>query len=450
MTPAFLLAASTGDGPVPEHVLNAFLQQRLAAAPQVRRLVVGFSGGLDSGVLLHALAGLAPALDREAAAVHVHHGLSPHPDAWVAHAEAVCRTLGRALTVQHVTVPAQPSLEAAARAARRAAFAAVLQPGDALLLAQHRDDQAETLLLRLFRGAGVSGRGAMRAVADMPCTGGGRVPLWRPLLDLPRAQLAAYARDHGMSWVEDESNADVRHARNFLRNDVLPVLHTRWPSLTETLAATARRMQEADALLEALAVADLADCVDAGQRLAIAGLQALPPPRQRLLLRCWLHRQGFAFPGEGTLARILDEVIPARPDAAPRLAWSEGEIRRYRGDLYALRPRPPVAPDWQCRWQAEMPLLLPDGRGLRALNAGAGSIFNVRFRRGGEELRRGGHRRELRILLQDAGIPPWEREHLPLLFDAAGSELLAVAGTALRADGLAPDLSFRLESHPAP
>lgn len=448
MTPAFLLAASTGDGPLPEQVLNAFLQQRLAAAPEVRRLVVGFSGGLDSSVLLHALARLA--MDREVMAVHVHHGLSPHADAWVEQAQAVCRALGVALRVQHVTVPAQASLEAAARAARRTAFAAVLRPGDALLLAQHRDDQAETVLLRLFRGAGVTGLGAMRAEADVPCAGGGRVPLWRPLLELSRVQLAAYARDHGVPWVEDESNADVRHARNFLRNEVLPVLHTRWPSLAETLAATARRMQEADALLEALAVADLAACVDAGQRLAIAGLQALPPPRQRLLLRCWLHRQGFAFPGEGTLARILDEVIPARPDAAPRLVWSEGEIRRYRGGLYALRPRPPVASDWQCRWQAEMPLLLPDGRCLRAVNAGADSIFNVRFRRGGEELRRGGHRRELRILLQDAGIPPWERAHLPLLFDAGGTELLAVAGTELRADALAPALIFHLEPHPAP
>jgi tRNA(Ile)-lysidine synthase len=448
MTPAFLLAASMGDGPLPEHVLDAFLQEQLAVAPDVRRLVVGFSGGLDSSVLLHALAGLA--VDREVMAVHVHHGLSPHADTWVAHAEAVCRALGVALRVQHVTVPAQASLEAAARAARRAAFAAVLRPGDALLLAQHRDDQAETLLLRLFRGAGVTGLGAMRAVTDVPCADGGRVPLWRPLLELPRAQLAAYARDHGVSWVEDESNADVRHARNFLRNDVLPLLHARWPSLPETLAATARRMQEADALLEALALADLADCVDAGQRLAIAGLQALPPPRQRLLLRGWLHRQGFAFPGEGTLARILEEVVRARPDAAPRLVWSEGEIRRYRGGLHALRPRPPVALDWQCRWQAETPLPLPDGRCLRAVNAGADSIFHVRFRRGGEVLRRGGHRRELRILLQDAGIPPWEREHLPLLFNATGTELLAVAGTELRAEALAPELSFRLEPRPVP
>lgn len=434
---------------MPEQTLTTFLREHLADVAGARRLVVGFSGGLDSTVLLHALTRVAPALGRDVAAIHVHHGLSPNADAWAAHAAAVCAALQVPLLAERVAVAAAgEGLEAAARSARRVAYARSLQETDVLLLAQHRGDQAETLLFRLFRGAGVTGLGAMRPAGVLLRGARPALPLWRPFLGLARETLRQYADARGLQWMEDESNADVRFARNFLRRDILPRLHAHWPGVESTLAATALRMQEAEHLLDALATELAVTAVDARQRLLIPFVLTLSPARQHLLLRYWLRQQGFLPPDEAVPARVVSEVMQARTDALPCVAWQGVEIRRYREHLYAVRPLPVVDAEWHCTWDAAQPLALPDGR-LLATTGGApalpdGAHYIVRFRRGGERFRPAGrvHSRELKTLLQEMAVPPWQRARLPLVF--AGEELVGVPLPGLRSAAL-PDVDFRLD-----
>lgn len=411
---------------MPEQALKEFLHVQLAAEFGIRRLVCGYSGGLDSTVLLHGLVREAAAFGLPVLAVHVHHGLSPNADAWAEHAAEVCKKLGIALQVQRVVVSQEGSLEAAARDARRQAFAAVLQAGDALLLAQHQDDQAETLLFRLLRGSGVTGLGAMQAVSRFPLAQAS-VPLWRPLLGVSRQQLESAARAAGLSWVEDESNQDEKLARNFLRHRILPLLLARWPAVAATFAATAQRMQEADALLNELAEELAQEAIDARQRLGISVMQSLSAPKQRLLLRYWLRQQGFLLPDEALLQAIIDEILPASEDATPMLALRGVQIRRYREHLYAMTPLSSLSPGWEQCWDGLQPLPLPDGRVLRMESAP--ELLRVSYRRGGERLRPAGQlqSRELKTLFQENAVPPWERERLPLLW--RGDELVAVAGT---------------------
>lgn len=419
---------------MPAQTLNAFLTRELASGSGsgVRRLVLGFSGGLDSTVLLHALAQACPDFSLPVLAVHVHHGLSPHADDWVQHAQSVCAELGIPLQVCRVQVLPQGSVETAARTARHAAFARVLQEGDALMLAQHQDDQAETLIFRLLRGAGVRGLAGMAAVSRFPLAPGVFVPQWRPLLGLSRQALQQWAEARGLRWIEDESNQDTRHARNFLRHEVMPLLRTRWPLATATLAATALRLREADTLLTELAAELASQSVDMQQRLYIPCVLALSPARQRLLLRYWLQEQDFLMPPEDMLERIRAEMMSAREDATPLLQWDGVEIRRYRQHLYAMRPLSALPENWQQMWSGEQDLCLPDGRLLRLESEP--EALCVTYRRGGERLLLRGHSRELKVLFQENAVPPWERERLPLVW--RGSELLGVAGTHW---GLRPD-----------
>lgn len=415
------------DTPTADAALQAFLAAQLPDSG-VHTLVVGLSGGLDSRLLLHALARVAPGCGVALRAVHVHHGLSAQADAWAAAAETFCAEEGVPLTVCRVQVARDvASLENAAREARQAAFARELRAGEALLLAQHRDDQAETVLFRLLRGAGLSGLGAMRPVSALALAGGCRVPLWRPFLALPRGALEAQARAAGLAWVEDESNADIRLDRNYLRHEILPRLTARWPAAARTLAATAARLQEAEDLLREHA-AELADgCIDAAGRLDADALRALSPARQRLLLRFWLQGRGLPLPDAAVLEAIRTEAVPAAPDAMPCVRWRGGEVRRFRGRLHALAPLAVVPAGWHGEWRPEAPLMLPDGRRLRLEGAGAPPApWQVRYRRGGERLRAapGAPSRALGTWLQEQGVPPWERSRLPLVF--AGGELVAV------------------------
>lgn len=427
---------------MPEQALQRFLDRMMARSAKVRRLVVGVSGGLDSMVLLHLLRTLASRHGRELLAVHVHHGLSPHADHWVAHVTSVCSEWQIPLQVHRVAVERVASLEAAARVARYQAFSASVVESDALLLAQHEDDQAETLLFRLMRGAGVTGLGSMHEVGVLASPDNLAVPLWRPLLGVARQSLLHYAQQHDLAWVDDESNHDARYARNFLRNDILPVLRQHWPAVTQVLAATAGRMQEADALLQEMAAGMAADCIDGQHRLLVPPVLALSAPRQRLLLRFWLQQQSFLLPDEAMLERIREDIMMAREDAAPRVRWNGCEIRRYRQHLYAMPPLLDVPADWLAEWILAEPLLLPDGRVLSvSLPAGVElADCHVRFRKGGETLRGHGMTHDLKKLLQASGVPPWERERLPLFF--SGSELMAVVGTSLRSTLLHNEVCF--------
>lgn len=385
------------------------------------RVWVAFSGGLDSTVLLHALhAQGVPNLR----AVHVHHGLQAAADDWVRHARRFCRELGVPLTVRRVTVRAQrgEGPEAAAREARHAALAALLRPGDLLLTAHHRDDQAETVLLRALRGAGIAGLAAMAPVR--PC---GRGQLARPLLNHARAELQAYAETQGLRWIEDPHNRDSRYARSLLRHEILPRLSAHWPQAGVQLARLATRAGEAAQLLAELAALDLASARTAGG-LSIAALRALSPARRRnALYHGWLG--AYALPPSTQQLEQLDrELLGARGDAQPCLVHAQGEVRRYRDQLYWLPGLPPV-PDGVLHWPARRRrCALPDGIGTLQASRVPPVALTVRFARGGERLRpeRDRHTRSLKALCQDAGVPVWVRQRLPLVCE--NETLIAIAG----------------------
>lgn len=389
---------------------------------------VAFSGGLDSTVLLHLLANLAkteslPALS----AIHVHHGLQAAADAWPAHCQDVCDELSVPLQVQRVQVQPGASVERAARDARYAAFSAATQANDVLLTGQHRDDQAETLLFRLLRGAGVRGLSGMPATRAL-----GQGSLVRPLLDVTRAELEAYAQDHGLRWVEDPSNQDRQFSRNYLRHQVLPLLSGRWPQAHASMARSAAHLREAQGLLDELAQIDLATAKLPAEfewsglpSLEFAAIAKLSDARQRNALGHWLQ----------PLTRLPDtdhwsgwvDVRDAGNDASPIWRLADGELHRSAGRLWWLSGQwlrtPVVSGDWH---EPSLALRLPDnGRVMFSGQTPAGPL-QVRYRQGGEvmHLADRGHR-DLKRLLNERAVPGFVRGRLPLLF--RGEELLAVA-----------------------
>ncbi len=389
---------------------------------------IALSGGLDSTVLLHLLVRLR---EQQALpplfAIHVHHGLQSAADAWPAHCQSFCDQLGVPLHIERVQVGSGASLERAARDARYRAFEHRLQEGALLLTAQHRDDQAETLLFRLLRGSGVRGLAGMQASRRL-----GAGWLARPLLHLSRAELEAYAREQGLSWVEDPSNADTGLARNFLRREVLPLLAQHWPQTGVSLARTAAHMHEADQLLAELAEVDLvAARTDHAQAwlglpsLELAPLRQLSGMRQRNLLRHWL----------APLTRMPDSehwagwgnLRDAAADAAPLWRLDGGEMRRSDERLWWLSgdwlELPPEHPVWSDPRQA--PHLPGNGRVLLQGTAPSGPL-RLRYRQGGEVMALAGRgHRDLKRLLNERAVPAFVRGRLPLLY--RGDELIAVA-----------------------
>ncbi|EUM05628.1 tRNA lysidine(34) synthetase TilS [Enterobacter ludwigii] len=405
-----------------------------------RQLLVGFSGGLDSTVLLHRLKlwrDNEP--DIQLRAMHIHHGLSPHADAWVAHCEAVCAAWTIPLTVERVHLHDEGlGIEAQARKARYAAFAAKLQPDEALVTAQHLDDQCETLLLALKRGSGPAGLSAMPERADFAGS-----HLLRPLLGETRASLETWAREHGLSWIEDESNQDDRYDRNFLRLRVVPLLSERWPHFAEAAARSAMLCAEQESLLDELLSEVLAELITAQGALTIAPLEAMSPARRAALLRRWLASHGAAMPSRAMLARLWDEVALAREDATPCVHLNGFDVRRYKGALWWVKSSPSLADrvlDWPSLAE---PLLLPCDAGRVSLVPTGhvrlpepGEPVTVRFKAGGVLHivgRNGG--RKLKKIWQESNVPPWRRDTTPLLF--YGETLIAAAGVFITQEGWA-------------
>jgi tRNA(Ile)-lysidine synthase len=427
--------------------------ENLAGRPG--RYVVAFSGGLDSTVLLHALkAAVDAGNDVPILAVHVDHGLHPDAADWTRHCRDVAREIGVAVRCLSVEVAMDTGLgiEAAARAARYHALEAEMQPGDWLLSAHHRDDQAETLLLNLVRGSGpvgIAGIGELRRFG----------PGWlvRPLLGFSRSSLESYARAAGLDWVEDPANRDLRFDRNFLRHEIVPALRARWPDIASRLDRSARHAGAAAELLGELAAIDLEALGGAPARLPIDGLLELSPERQRNVLRHALRRIGLPMPPEVKINRVLDEVIPAREDAQPLVSWRGAEVRRYRGALYLSAALSPELPESTTIGGEDVAL----GQGMGTLSfqhdadlglaaALVGQGLRLEFRRGGEQFRPYGHAhtRKLKKLLQDEGIVPWMRDRLPLLY--AGDRLVAVADLWLADDAVSrPGVAVRWHDRPA-
>jgi tRNA(Ile)-lysidine synthase len=401
--------------------LEALAQANLASA----HIALGLSGGMDSMVLMDLLVRAAGVRPLRLYALHVNHGLSAHAHEW----ERFCAAQCAARRVRFATVGVQvaraggESVEASARAARYSVFRA--QDVDAVALAHHLDDQAETLLLQLLRGAGPRGLAAMPPVRT-PAGGGPKV--WRPLLEVARADLARYARARKLQWVEDESNAQLEFDRNYLRHAVLPHIEPRFPGYRQTLLRASRNLADAAEIEDALAQLDARAALENG-RLRLNRLSVLPPARARNLLRWYLAGQGLQPPGRDRLQEALRQLTGARAGASVAVEIERGVLLRRDRDLLHIVPvaeEPPA--DWSVAWEGESELRLPAGLGRLMFDAGLGAGVSARrlqqgrvtihARRGGERIKLATDRpsRTLKNLLQEAGVPQWRRTYLPLLY----------------------------------
>lgn len=403
-----------------------------------RQVCLALSGGLDSVVLFDILLSLHVNFSFKLSALHVNHQLSPNAEAWSQFCRDLCAGAGVPLHSVAVGLESGLGIEAAARKARYAAFAA--QSCDFMLLAQHLDDQAETVFLQLLRGAGVKG------VSSMPegrgLHPGSRCPmLLRPLLGVPRSTLARYAEGRGLRWVEDESNAATHFERNFLRHEILPRIERRFPAYRQSLLRASRHFAEAANLLDDLARIDVGNAIK-GNCLQLVALQGKSPARVNNSLRYFLAHCGAEMPSVKRLEEIGSQLLFARSDAAIRIPLGAFEIRRFRGGAYLLYPEATYPVSLAVEWRGESRMELPHGclhfqtvRGCGlSVQKMQGVPLSIRLRRGGESMRPDGRRphRTLKNILQEAALPPWIRRSLPLLF--AGDDLICVPGVAVAWD----------------
>jgi len=419
------------------------LAAQLASLSSGDKLVVALSGGLDSSVLLHALCSLQ--FDNGAGfslrAIHVNHGLSANATIWQGFCQRLCDVSGVALHVAQVQVNGggASNLESEARKCRYEVFERELGTDECLVMGHHLDDQAETFLLRSLRGSGPRGLAAIPLHRPI-----GRGRLIRPLLRFSRLDLLVYAQAHNIEWVDDESNENLQFDRNFCRHQILPVLASRWPAYRESWARSALLCAEADALLDDLAALDYQRIQGkVGTVLSLKLLHGLNEPRQRNVLRYWLQQAGAPDPGWNVLNGIVSELIPAAQGSQPEIRWSEAGLevvlRRYRGNLYLQKViqkklESDFLPEEVLAWSPQEVLHLPangclyalavEGQGLRLRE---GETLSLRYRQGGEVCRLEGRRmRPLKKILQDAGIEPWLRDRLPLVYIA--DELVCIPG----------------------
>jgi tRNA(Ile)-lysidine synthase len=412
------------------HVTELLTDEWLERLARSNRLFIAFSGGLDSSVLLHLLAKQTHLL-KKITAVHINHGLSDNAEIWEAHCQQVCQTLNVPLKVRKVTINCYANVEAEARKARYAVFRSLIDENDSLVLGHHQNDQAETVLLQLFRGAGVEGLAAMAAIKKFA-----KGQLFRPLLHLSRHSLTAYAVTHHLNWIDDESNTDCSFSRNFLRHDVIPLLQTRWPGVIKNLDRTAIHCRNAEKHLNDLALMDCPTLNESANKLPISSLTGLTYSRMNNVLRSWFKKNAIRMPDTVTFNRLVPEIIYARESADPEIAWDGYCIRRYQKTLYLLKKtdKKTLLPiDWS---SFPNPLKLTMSLGtLQATLSEEGlcvlpkSTLQVRFRQGGEVFTWHGQTKALKKLLQEWRIPPWLRDRIPLIY--INDELAVVVGYAV-------------------
>ena len=422
--------------------LEAFILDHLNAKPQIKRWVLAFSGGLDSSVLLHllVLANRQLSAPKPIVAVHINHNLSPNAMSWQQHCEQTAKSLGVECIVRSVSVVNQgQGIESAAREQRYRAFAELLQAGDCLVAGHHQDDQAETFLLRLLRGAGVQGLGAMVAVRNFE-----QGQLWRPLLEVSKERLEAYAREQKLHWVDDESNNDTVFDRNFLRQEVIPLLSSRWRQVKSRLALTAEHMQSSQQLLNDLAQIDMQAVVPRQERYGVSldllALKTLSPARINNLLRYWCLQEQLAPPNAQQLQEIQRQLLSQETMLTQAVvAWGAAphisELRQFQQRLYlmpALAPFAPRASGVSCSFDKAHKCDLQEyGSGVlsfvrnesakaglsTAALANAKSIV-IRWRSGGERCTPAGKKNSqlLKKLLQEYQLETWLRDRVPLLY----------------------------------
>lgn len=414
---------------------------------------VAYSGGLDSHVLLHLLAGLQKKLDLRISVIHINHQLSSNASSWAAHCARVASAFSLPYIERSITLSAatMQSPEEIARDYRYAIFKEFIKEDDILLTAHHQDDQAETVLLQLLRGAGPKGLAAMPE--EKPFGAGKHV---RPLLHFTRDELHEYAVVHQLEWINDESNTNTHFTRNFFRHDILPLLKKRWPNVTNTIARSAQNCQETQQLLDEVLQEELHSLQ--GTRtgtLSVSRLTECSPVRQRYLLRTWIAQSGHVVPSAIKLQQMQHDLLTARADKSPCLRWGKMALRRYRDDIYLLPDIEPSTLPETIDWQLSEPLIIPQVGVLHAvLSQQLGMLLRpdiqkvtVRFRQGGEKLLLSGrtHHHSLKHFFQENHVPPWERSRVPLIY--VGEELAGAVGyficdAFLARNGLGMDLKL--------
>lgn len=414
------------------------------------RLVVGLSGGVDSVVLTDLLRRLSKKSHFKLAALHVNHQINPAAGRWAAFCRAFCKRYDIPLTVVRVTVPRGDSLEAAARTARYRAFAAL--PAELVVLGHNLDDQAETVFLQLLRGAGVKGLSAMpvlRKAEGKPPRSSIHPSILRPLLEIPRTEIEAYARRNRLKWIEDDSNAEIAFDRNLLRHQVLPIIAQRYPAYRTTLLRASRNFAEAAQLLDEFAAAD---AQFTRQGLRLSGLRELSMARTKNVLRHFLAQHGVVMPNAARLTECARQLLRGRRGTRFAINLGSHQLRRFADELRLVPVAGAVESHFTRRWRGETKLYLPELGGTLLLKKGRGTGISldklsalpvtIRLRQGGERFRPhpARPRRSLKNLLQEAQVPPWQRDRLPLLFQ--GEALVYVPGigidTAFRASAGEP------------
>ncbi len=391
---------------------------------KIKSMTVALSGGMDSVVLLHLLHAMQKKHGFILEACHVHHGLSKNADKWVKFCEKLCKKLSISLEVHYIKLPQKKSLGIEGEA-RHLRYEKLLQAkSDLVVLAHHEDDQAETFLLQLIRGAGVKGLSCM-AHFDA------EKKLWRPLLNSARIEIESYAKQQKIKWVEDESNQNNDFDRNFIRLKVLPILKNRFNHIIKVISRSSAHLAEMQILLDDLAKKDLKNCFKSTiyiHKLKVETLNKLSQPRAKNALRFWLEKNDQLMPSKDLLDELLRQVLYAKKDATLKIELSQShEIRRYKNEIYVLKKNIKIHKSYEIFWQGEKEILLPNGtklhfkkvkgRGidLKILNNQKLKIMN---RVGGENFKPDSKRpsRKLKQLLQESNIPPWERENFPLIF----------------------------------
>ena len=404
----------------------------LESHKKIKSMTVALSGGVDSVVLLHLLHQLQKTHHYTLKASHVHHGLSKNADKWAKFSEKLCTKLSVPLDVHYIKLPQKKSLGIEGEA-RRLRYEKLLQSKtDLVVLAHHEDDQAETFLLQLIRGAGIKGLSSMAHFDDSR-------RLWRPLLNTSRTDIESYAKKHKLKWIEDESNLNIDFDRNFIRSKVLPILKNRFSHIIKVISRSSTHLAEAQHLLDDLAKIDLKNYLKSynyKHKLHVKTLDQLSNSRAKNILRYWLEVNDQLMPSKDLLDELLRQVLTAKKDAELKIQLSKDfEIRRYKDEIYIAEKNQKGQKNYEIIWKGESEILLPNGAQLNFKKVkGRGINFKfldnqklkIRNRQGGESFKPDSKRptKKIKQLLQESDLPPWEREFLPLIF--IGGELASV------------------------
>jgi tRNA(Ile)-lysidine synthase len=387
-------------------------------------MTVALSGGVDSVVLLHLLYQLQKKYHFTLKASHVHHGLSKNADKWVKFCETLCAKLSIPLDVNFVKLPQKKSLGIEGEA-RQLRYEKLLQAKtDLVVLAHHEDDQAETFLLQLIRGAGVKGLSSMAHFDEDR-------HLWRPLLTTSKMDIETYAKQHKLKWIEDESNQNIAFDRNFIRSKILPILKNRFSHIIKVISRSSSHIAEAQHLLDDLAKIDLKNhlkSIKYKHKLQVKTLIQLSPYRAKNVLRYWLELNDQMMPKKDLLDELLRQVLTAKKDADLKIHLSKAfEIRRYQNEIFIVPKNQQNQKNYEMIWKGELEMILPNGKKLtfkkvkgRGINVKflSDQTLKIRNRQGGEFFKPNSKRptKKIKQMLQESNLPPWERENLPLIF----------------------------------